>query len=70
MSGSYTTTVVQYWSWSFLFAIISDFIIIDGFFMSVITVIAIKVGAAPDSCGRRRSFWLNLIPPAIKDSVE
>lgn len=70
MSGTYTTIVVGYWSWSYLFAIISDFIIMDGFFMSVVTVIAIKVGVAPDTCGRKRSFWLGLIPPAIKDSVE
>jgi hypothetical protein len=62
--------VVQDWGWAFLFAIIADFIVIDALFMSVVTIITIKVGATPDACRRKREMWLKLVPPAIKESIE
>ena len=49
---------------------VSDFVIIEGFYMAVVTLITVNVGVAPDACGANRAFWLKLIPPAIKDSVE
>ena len=70
LSNTLTTGVVQDWGWAFLFAIIADFIVIDALFMSVVTIITMKVGAAPDACGRKREMWLKLVPPAIKDSIE
>jgi hypothetical protein len=70
LSGKYTITMVDNWGWAFLFAIIADFILIDALFMSVVTIITVKVGATPDACGMKRAFWLSLIPPAIKDSIE
>ena len=45
LSGTYTTGVVQDWGWAFLFSIIADFILVDAIFMSVVTIITIKVGA-------------------------
>jgi hypothetical protein len=59
-----------YWAWAFLFSILSDFILIDGIFMALVTAIVLKLGSTPDACGRNRDFWLKLIPPAIKDSLE
>jgi len=38
--------------------------------MAVITIIAVKVGAAPDACGNSRNVWLKLVPEAVKESVE
>ena len=70
LSGAYTTGLVQDWGWAFLFSIIADFIFVDAVFMTVVTIITIKVGAAPDACGLKRDFWLRLFPPAIKDSIE
>ena len=70
LSSTYAAGLVGYWSWSFLFSIIADFVIVDGFFMTVVTLIVVNVGATPDACGRNRAMWLKLIPPAIKDSIE
>jgi hypothetical protein len=61
---------VQNWAWAFLFSIIADFIVVDGIFMGVVTIITINVGSAPDACGYKRDFCLKLIPPAVKDSIE
>jgi hypothetical protein len=38
--------------------------------MVVITIIAVKVGAAPDACGTSRNLWLMFVPEAVKESVE
>jgi hypothetical protein len=70
LSGSYSTGLVQDWGWAFLFSIIADFIVVDGLFMAVVTIITVKVGASPDACGRKRDLWLKMVPPAIKDSIE
>jgi len=70
LSGTYSTGLVQDWAWAFLFSIIADFIFVDAVFMTVVTIITIKVGSAPDACGLKRDFWLRLVPPAIKDSIE
>ena len=53
-----------------MFAIVADFIVVDGLFMAVVTIITVKVGSAPDACGLKRDMWLKLVPPAIKDSIE
>jgi hypothetical protein len=70
LSQKYTITMVENWGWAFLFSIIMDFILIDALFMTVVTIITVRVGATPDACGMKRAFWLSLIPPAIKDSIE
>ncbi len=70
LSQKYTITMVNNWGWAFLFSIIMDFILIDALFMTVVTIITVRVGATPDACGMKRAFWLSLIPPAIKDSIE
>ena len=62
--------MVDNWGWAFMFAIVSDFVLIDAIFMGIVTIITVKVGGTPDACGRKRAFWLKLIPPAIKDSIE
>ena len=70
LSQKYTITMVDHWGWAFLFSIIMDFILIDALFMTVVTIITVRVGSTPDACGINRAFWLSLIPPAIKDSIE
>ncbi len=70
LSGKYSSALVGDWGWAFLFSIIADFIVVDGLFMSVVTIITMKVGSAPDACGAKRDMWLKFVPPAIKDSIE
>lgn len=70
LSNAMNTTLVSYWSWAFLFSIVADFVIVDGLFIAITTLITVNVGVAPDTCGRNRACWLRLIPPAIKDAVD
>ena len=58
------------WGWSTLFAVIGDFLVIDGIFILFATFLTMTVGSAPDSCGRCRNCWLGLVPVAIRDAAE
>ena len=66
----FTTTMSSQWLISFLCAIVSDLVIVDGGFITIATMLTLTVGAAPDSCGRCRNLWLNLVPEAIKEASE
>lgn len=70
LTNQYSADLGIYWAWAFLFAIIADLVAVDGIFMIFVTTIAMKVGVTPDACGKDRAFWLKMIPPAIKDSIE
>jgi hypothetical protein len=67
-AGRFVPTLSSYWMWSFLFAVISDLMVVDGVFITVATLLTMTVGAAPDACGKCRNLWLSMVPEAIKDA--
>ena len=69
-SKTYQPDVVGEWMWCFLFAVISDLIVVDGAFIAAATLSTMTVGSAPDACGRCRNCWLNTVPQAIREASE
>ncbi len=53
-----------------MFAVLSDFLVVDGVFITCATLLTMTVGAAPDSCGKCRNCFLNMVPEAIKNAAE
>ena len=51
LSANYSAALVENWKWAFIFSMVSDFVIIEGFYMAVVTLITVNVGVAPDACG-------------------
>lgn len=66
----FTSTMSSQWLMSFLCSIVSDLVIVDGGFIAIATMLTLTVGAAPDSCGKCRNLWLNLVPEAIREAAE
>jgi hypothetical protein len=58
------------WGWAFLYAIISDIMIVEGLVIIFSTSITLIVGSAPDACGKFRNCCLDIIPQAIKDGAK
>ena len=54
--------------WSFLFAVVSELMIVDGVFIAMVTMLTMTVGAAPDACGKCRNCWLNMVPETVKEA--
>ena len=67
-AGRFTPAISSYWMWSFIFAVVSDLMIVDGVFIAMVTMLTMTVGAAPDACGKCRNCCLNMVPETIKDA--
>lgn len=67
-AGRFTPAISSYWMWSFLFAVVSDLMIVDGVFIAMVTLLAMTVGAAPDACGKCRNCWLSMVPETVKEA--
>lgn len=61
ISSTMKKAYLTYWGWSFLFALVSEFAIVEGLVLAVQTITTLIVGAAPDACGKCRNFWLETI---------
>ena len=61
LSSHFIKNLLTAWGWSFLFAIIGDFVFVEGIALIVQTIMTLIVGAAPDACGKCRNCWLQTL---------
>ena len=69
-SARFAPNLALAWGWSTLFAVMSDLVVVDGVFITLATLLTMTVGAAPDSCGKCRNCFLNMVPEAIRNAAE
>ena len=69
-SKTYPLATVRLWGFTFMFALLGDFFVLEGIQAIVLTVMALLIGSSPDACGGCRNCCLYALKESVKDGVK